>query len=51
MTTEINNQDGPTQRADARPNLGGPTSNYLADREIKINRAWADRYEKLNGGA
>lgn len=49
MTTKISNTERATQTIKASPNLGGPTSNILATREIEINRAWVDRYEQLNG--
>lgn len=40
-----------SQQMGTAPNLGGPTSIYLADPEKENNRNWADRYLELNQGA
>lgn len=50
MTTGINTENTPTQRAPVGPNLGGPTLNYLDEREKEFYRKFAQRYTILNGG-
>ena len=51
MSTEIKTKETDSQQAGTVPNLGGPTSSYLAVQEIIDNRIWAQRYQDLNGGA
>ena len=57
MITEIEQREHTSQQVATAPNLGGPTSNYLATDENGINpdfeelKAWADRYTHLNKGA
>ena len=51
MTTKIKTETTPTQRPIAGPNLGGPTLNYLDEREKEFYRIFAERYAVLNGGA
>ena len=51
MTTKIKTETTPTQRPIVGPNLGGPTSNHLDEREKEFYRVFADRYTILNGGA
>lgn len=51
MTTKIKTELNPIQTPDAGPNLGGPTSNHLDEREKEFYRIFADRYTILNGGA
>ena len=61
MITEIENKEHTSQQVATAPNLGGPTSNHLANGKIGINtdfetfkkelKAWADRHTALNEGA
>lgn len=51
MTTKIKTETMPIQRPIVGPNLGGPTLNYLDDREKEFYRIFAERYALLNGGA
>ena len=50
MTTEIKTKENDSQTVGTAPNLGGPTSSYLAVTEILDNRTWAQRYQDLNRG-
>lgn len=53
MITEIERKNNTSQEDGTAPNLGGPTSTYLADTKPGINdelRAWAHRFIELNQG-
>ncbi len=49
--TDIKTKTEVIQSSGLGSNLGGPTSNILAEDEKSLNVQWAKRYEQLNGGA
>lgn len=48
MRQKVNNQT--SQQIKAVSNLGGPTSNILANDKKAVNLEWAKKYVKLNWG-
>lgn len=49
--TDIKTKTEVIQSSGLGSNLGGPTSDILANDEKALNVQWAKRYEELNGGA